>query len=132
MPVSALVIPILAASQVAIAPAAASADAATAWLALLDQQQWQETWRQASAVVRQRVLIEGWIEAVGGTRKPLGKVVARSLAKVTKAQGLPGAPPGSYEILEFKTDFETRPGAIETVVMAGEPSGWKVAGYFIR
>ena len=59
-------------------------------------------------------------------------MLSRTLFKVTKAATLPGVPEGDYEILEFRTDFAARTGAIERVVLAREPTGWTVNGYFIR
>jgi len=54
------------------------------------------------------------------------------LQKVIKTSALPGAPDGQYEMLEFQTSFALKKDATETVVLAREPSGWKVDGYFIR
>ena len=42
------------------------------------------------------------------------------------------APDGQYEVLQFDTDFQNKRSAVETVVLAAEPDGWKVDGYFIK
>jgi hypothetical protein len=35
-------------------------------------------------------------------------------------------------VIQFKTDFTGKPGAVETVTVAHEGSAWKVDGYYIR
>ena len=65
-------------------------------------------------------------------RAPLGAPTKRVLGSVTKTGSLPGVPAGDYEVLEYRTDFANRRGAIETVVLARENAGWGVVGYFIR
>jgi len=123
----------LQASAPALAPSsAASAGQARKWLALFDQQNWSESWRQAGAMFRSQISADGWAAAILPVRKPLGAVASRTLVKVTKATSLPGAPPGEYEVLEFQTDFANRQGAIETVTLAKESAGWAVEGYYVR
>jgi DNA-binding CsgD family transcriptional regulator len=111
---------------------AASASQARKWLMLVDQQNWSESWRDAGTIFRSQISADGWASAIVPVRKPLGAVISRSLAKVTKATSLPGVPAGEYEVLEFQTNYAAKRGAIETVVMAKEQAGWRVNGYFIR
>jgi hypothetical protein len=35
-------------------------------------------------------------------------------------------------VLQFQTSFSQKSDTMETVVLAYEPSGWKVDGYFIQ
>ncbi|QUM74625.1 helix-turn-helix domain-containing protein [Sphingopyxis granuli] len=115
------------------APAtAASANQARNWLTLIDQQNWSESWGKAGTIFRSQISADGWASAIVPVRKPLGTVISRSLAKVTKTTSLPGVPAGEYEVLEFQTNFAAKRGAIETVVMVKEQAGWRVDGYFIR
>ena len=110
----------------------ASESHALNWLALVDQEAWSASWRDAGAIFRSQISADDWAAAIIPVRKPLGAVLSRTLFKVTKAATLPGVPEGDYEILEFRTDFAARTGAIERVVLAREPTGWTVNGYFIR
>lgn len=102
------------------------------WLHLVDQEKWSESWQQAGTILRSQLSGDDWVSAIVPVRKPLGAVLSRALASATKATSLPGAPEGEYEILVFQTDFAARKGAKETVVLAREPTGWGVSGYFIR
>jgi hypothetical protein len=45
---------------------------------------------------------------------------------------LPGAPDGSYVVIELSTSFEKKAEAIETVTPMLEEGVWRVSGYFIR
>jgi para-nitrobenzyl esterase len=106
--------------------------AAMAWLALTDAQNWNQSWSSAGTIFQSHISQAGWASAGAPVRQPLGAVVSRSLQSITKANSLPGVPDGEYELLQFRTAFAQKSDAIETVVLAHEPSGWKVDGYFIR
>ena len=120
-------------------PAAASAQAqtpgvaaATAWLALVDRQQWDDSWRTAGALLKQQLTAAQWTATVQPVREPLGAVTARVLLAATPTKDLPGAPAGDYEVVQFQTGFAQKPQAMETVILMREGADWKVAGYFIR
>jgi len=118
------------------APAAenapASLDAALAWVALVDQGKWHESWQAAAGLFRTQVSDARWAEMVTPVRKPLGAVVSRKFESVLKSKTLPGAPDGDYEILKFQTAFVDRRDSVETIMLVREGSGWRVIGYFIR
>lgn len=111
---------------------AQSGSASRDWLALIDSADWPASWRTAATAFRAAGSASRWRATIVPVRRPLGRVQARRLERATRTTTLPGAPPGDYEVLEYRTDFSHRAAAIETVVMVREPSGWKVAGYFIR
>jgi len=74
-----------------------------------------------------------WQEAVAPIRKPLGKLVERETDTKTHKTELLGAPDGEYYILQFKTSFENKKTAVETITMMMEKNGtWKASGYFIK
>ncbi|WP_404335351.1 DUF4019 domain-containing protein [Sphingomonas sp. MMS12-HWE2-04] len=110
----------------------AGLDAAKAWVALVDQGNWHESWQTAAATFRGQVSDAGWAEMITPVRKPLGAAVVRKFASVVKTKTLPGAPEGDYEVLKFQTNFAQRSGSTETIIVVREASAWRVAGYFIR
>ncbi|MFC0250472.1 DUF4019 domain-containing protein [Massilia consociata] len=121
-----------AASQAAAGIAGATR-AAQAWLALMDEGRTADTWTQGAAFLRGAVTQSQWNEALRAVRVPLGAVKSRSLASTTLSRTLPGLPAGEYVVLEYRTDFANRAGAVETVTPMREADGsWKVAGYFIK
>lgn len=110
----------------------ASVSAAREWVALIDRQNWNESWNAAASLFKSQLSQAAWASTIKPVRQPLGAVSARAFKSVVKSKSLPNAPAGDYEIIEFATDFSAKPRAIETVVMAREGAAWKVAGYFIR
>jgi hypothetical protein len=116
----------------AIDPNGADVTAARAWLGLTDSKSWEQSWSTAGTLFKSQISAAGWASASQPVREPLGAVLSRSLKSVTRTSSLPGAPDGEYEILQFQTSFAQKSDAIETVILAHEPSGWRVDGYFIR
>jgi len=114
-------------------PEDAAKTAADAWLALVDKGQFAESWEQAAKLFKGAVTQDKWKEASTAVRTPLGKVVSRKLKSRQYTESLPGAPAGRYVIIEYDTEFEKKPAAVEIVTPMADPDGaWRVSGYFIR
>lgn len=116
------------------APAAVAADVdvAVSWLGLLDAQKWDQSWEGSGKLFRSNLTQEQWARTAQAVRDPLGAVSSRVALGVTKAQSLPGAPDGEYEVRQYRTVFANKANSVETVVLAKEGEQWKVVGYFIR
>ncbi len=125
-------------TQAATSPASATSSESAAlksaleWVALVDQQRWEQSWGSAGTLFKSQVTAASWAASVQPVRKPLGAVSTRTLQSAKKHSSLPGAPAGEYEMVEFKTSFANKKNALETVVLTREISGWKVIGYFVR
>ena len=119
-----------------IAPAAPSNDemkaTGEAWLALIDNQNYAESWREASSVFRAQVTEQKWTDAMKNSREPFGAPVSRKLLRVSFAKALPGAPDGEYAVLQFQTSFAKKADSVETVTFMLDDGKWKSAGFFIR
>jgi hypothetical protein len=106
---------------------------AEAWLVQIDSGNYSRSWKEASEYFRGAVSEKGWVDALAGSRKPLGKLISMRLAKTQNAQSLPGAPDGHYVVIQFDTSFSNKKSAVETVTFVREKDGrWKAAGYYIR
>jgi hypothetical protein len=117
-------------SDPATAPAVS---AAGSWLALVDAGRYAESWDAAAPFFRGAVPRNAWVAQVGGVRGPLGAVRSRQLMGAQATASLPGAPPGSYVVIQYQTSFANRPAAVETVTPMLDPTGtWRVSGYFVR
>jgi DNA-binding CsgD family transcriptional regulator len=103
-------------------------EAARQWLALVDAQKWQESFAGTAKSFQTLNTLDMWQSASVGGRVPLGRVVTRRLAG---EESVPG-PPNGYQVVRFRTDFATKPGATETLSLAREGDGWRVAGYIIE
>lgn len=114
-------------------PEEAAKASAEAWLALVDQGKYGESWDQAAKLFKGAVSREKWKESVGAVRGPLGKVVSRTLKSRQYAESLPGAPDGRYVVIQYETAFERKKSAVETITPAADPDGaWRVSGYYVR
>ncbi|HXF75163.1 MAG TPA: DUF4019 domain-containing protein, partial [Methylomirabilota bacterium] len=106
---------------------------AEAWLVQIDSGNYSRSWKEASEYFRGAVTAKSRIDALSGTRQPLGKLIWRKLAKSQDAQSLPGAPDGHYVVIQFDTSFSNKKSAVETVTFMRERDGkWKAAGYYIQ
>ena len=107
--------------------------AANVWLAKLDQGHYEDTWKDAAKMFRDRVGKEDWKKSAETARGPLGKVSSRKLKGTQAMTSLPGAPDGEYVVIQYQTSFEKKKDAVETVTPMKDPDGkWRVSGYFIR
>jgi len=112
---------------------AAAEKAAMAWLHLVDDGKYPESWSSSSSFFRGAVNKTQWEQALEGTRKPLGAVLSRSLTFATYATSIPGAPDGEYVVIQYATSFDKKRTSTETVTpMLDRDGSWRVGGYFIR
>jgi len=102
-------------------------EAARQWLALVDAGKWPESFAATAKSFQTLNTLAMWQSASVGGRVPLGRVLSRRLAS---QEGIP-APPNGYQLVRFRTDFANKRGARETLSLAREGDGWRVAGYVI-
>lgn len=126
--IAAAATPALAADTVA-----AARKAAESWLELVDAEDYAASWQQAAAFFKKQVSQAQWQAAATKARGPLGQLEGRSLAASQATSSLPGAPDGEYVVIQYKSDFANKKGAVETITPMKDPDGvWRVSGYFIR
>jgi len=107
--------------------------ASAAWMKLMDAGQYAECWKTAAAAIQSAITEEKWTAAMKGVREPLGKVITRSVQSATHTATLPGVPDGDYVVIVYKTRFEHKQSAQETVAMSREPDKvWRGSGFFIK
>jgi|SRR5579864_19465 len=127
----------LAAIAAALASLAAPAEqeASTAgqkWLALVDDQKYEESWRQAASMFRDQVKQDQWIVSLKRFRDPLGPLVSRTPSRVDFAKTLRGAPDGDYAIIHFTTAFQNKTDVTERLTLVMEDGKWQAAAYAIH
>jgi len=107
--------------------------AADAWLKIIDNGQYDDSWKEASTFFKDHVSEDQWTQQVGPARKSLGAVVMRKLNTARYRTTMPGAPDGQYVVIQYLTSFEHKKSAVETVTPMMDSDGqWRVSGYFIR
>ena len=107
--------------------------AAEQWLSLVDQGRYGESWDTAAPYLRAAVARDRWVHTLNGFRKPLGDRLERKLTSARFTTSMPGAPDGKYRVIQFRTSFENKTSAVETVTpMLDEDGAWRVSGYYIQ
>jgi hypothetical protein len=106
---------------------------AGAWLSLVGEENYAESWNQAAGFFKNAVTKGQWQNTVRAVRIPLGKLVARKLKSKQYTKTLPGAPDGEYVVIQYETTFEKKQSAIETITpMLDKDGKWRVSGYYIK
>jgi hypothetical protein len=100
------------------------------WLALVDNQKYEESWMQASSMFRSEVKQEQWIAALNRSRDPLGAVTSRTRTRLQFSNSLRGAPDGNYVILHYQTSFSSK-SATERLTLLQENGRWQMVAYGI-
>jgi len=130
-----LSLPFVLAASVSAAQSATqpAQDAAAAWLQLADTAQYGPSWDAAAAFFKAAMPRAAWEAALKSVRPGLGAVRSRQLKSAIFTRTLPGAPDGEYVVIQYRTRFEHKADALETITPMRDPDGsWKVSGYFIR
>ena len=111
----------------------AAESAALTWLAALDVGDYPTTWKAASSYFKEHISATNWAAAASSARGSMGALKSRRLTSATFTRTLPGAPEGDYVVLLFKTSFDGKTDAVETVTPTKEVDGtWHVSGYYIK
>lgn len=111
----------------------AAIQCANTWLALVDTGKYAASWEETAEFFRNTVAKEKWEETAKALRAPLGQLVSRELKARRYTTSAPDAPDGQYVIIQYKTNFENKASAIETVTpMLDKDGKWRVSGYYIK
>lgn len=102
------------------------------WLALLDDQKYEESWKEAGSLFRSEVTQEQWIASLKHFRDPLGSMISRASSRIDFAKTLRGAPDGDYAIIHFTTSFKNKNDVTERLTLVKEDGLWQVAAYAIH
>ncbi len=119
--------------QAAEADEKAAILAAGSWLALIDRGRYDDSWDEAAGLFKTALTKKQWATGLKAARAPLGRLVTREVVSAEYAESLPGAPDGKYVVIRYRSVFEHKKAAIETVTPLLDPDGvWRVSGYYIR
>ena len=108
-------------------------EASDTWLKLIDNNQYAKSWETAAELFKNAIGKEQWNQSLNAVRKPLGKVIKRTVRSKQYTTSLPGAPDGEYVVIQYETAFENKKASIETVTPILDKDGkWQVSGYYIK
>jgi hypothetical protein len=104
-------------------------DRAKQWLALVDDSNYAEAWKQAGPYLRAHQSADAFLAAVGAKRMPMGAMSSRNLKDVKMTRTLPGMRSGQYAVVRYDSGFAHQAAAIENVTLASENGAWSVVAY---
>jgi len=107
--------------------------AANSWLMLVDEGKYSECWDEAALFFKSAVTKEQWGKSLKGIRPSFGALISREVNSAKYMTALPGAPDGEYVVIQYKTKYEKKENAVETITPMKDKDGvWRVSGYFIK
>jgi hypothetical protein len=119
--------PVVSAAATAEADAVAAARAAEAFLMLIDESRWAESYAATGSQFRKLNTLARWTEVSEKVRPPLGTVLTRNL--VTN-EFVP-APPEGYQLVKFASSYADGTNQVESVSLEWEDGAWRVVGIVI-
>ncbi|GEN99658.1 hypothetical protein NSE01_14910 [Novosphingobium sediminis] len=102
---------------------AAATDAARRFLAMLDKDDWTGSWKATHKSFQLLNTVDWWAQASQSVRDRLGKPISRELVTID----FTAAPPSGYWVITYKARYSKQVNVVETLQMASEDGGWKLA-----
>jgi len=107
--------------------------AALLWLGLVDKNEYEESWQQASTIFQYAVIEIDWVKQIRAARAPLGAVLSRNQEESVSQKNPSGAPDGDYIVVKYESSFDKKAEVVETLTLYLESDGsWRTTGYFIK
>ena len=107
--------------------------AALEWLSLVDSGEYGESWKTGAGLLKRAVTEDQFSHSLDVARGAFGGLISRDIVTRSYETSLPGAPDGEYVVIQYKTSFEKKKEAVETVTPMLETDGtWRVSGYYIK
>ena len=104
--------------------------AAETFLALIDQGKYEESWAEASALLKDNVDAAQWAAHAGGYRQALGSLDHRLLDSIEFQDSLEDMPAGEYAFVVFDSTLADGSSAAEMVgLVLDDDAVWRVIGY---
>lgn len=106
--------------------------AALAWLRLIDDEKYADSWKEAATHFKTMVSEKKWVNAMNQGRQPLGSVTKREFKEASLVHELPRAPKGDYWVIQFATMFEGSEAIEMVTTMLDKDGKWHVSAYALK
>ena len=107
--------------------------AARTWLAHVDRGDAMAAHASAGQKFRDSMTVDVWARAMVKERGDRGRLLQRTVVSTTFELPVKEAPPGEYAMVLFRSAFEQKSVADETITLEREKDGvWRVVGYVLR
>ena len=105
--------------------------AASNWLRLLDQGDYEEAFEWEAQDFRMARTQAQFVRYMQARRAPFGRTISRSIVGAANIHRFAGVPEGNYESVIFKTAFENKSPTAERVILVKQEVGWRIIDYRI-
>ena len=105
--------------------------AASHWLELLDDGDYEEAFEWEAKDFRMARTQGQFVRYMQARRAPFGRTLSRSIIGAANIRRFAGVPEGNYESIIFKTAFENKSPTAERVILVKQEVGWRVIDYRI-
>jgi hypothetical protein len=105
---------------------------AEAFLQLLDQGKYAESWQSAAKLMQGKISEKEWMEKLTKARELSGEFIVRERTDASYSTEAQDSPDGEYMMLTYSSSFNKANDVSEYVTVALEGTRWKVAGYFMQ
>ncbi len=102
------------------------------WLKVIDEEKYEEGWKQTAPYLKEHVPLAAWEKRLNDIRKTIDPMVDRTLSTTEYRDQLPGLPPGQYIAFVWETYFGVRHQMLESMVLSLTNGEWKVVGYAVQ
>ncbi|XQU09830.1 DUF4019 domain-containing protein [Halomonas sp. LY9] len=106
--------------------------AALAWLAAIDQGEYEQAWEKSSPLLKTPLSPTMLQRVVTLARNDLGNVESRRRIRMSQYTSMPGAPRNDYKEFTFQTQFTNNQRVVEVVTPHLEEGTWRVSGYYVQ
>ena len=106
--------------------------AALSWLSLVDDGEYESSWRDTAMLFQSHISCVDWAEKLRVVREPLGNNISRNINNCTDHESLPGVPDGTYTVLNFDSIYDQKLNSLEKLTLVKSEKEWRVVGYFIQ
>jgi hypothetical protein len=100
-------------------------DRARAWLVLVDDKNYAQSWSEAGKAFQTRRKSDAWALEEAAKREPLGAVASRDLKSIDLSRN-------NTAIIRYDTVFAHKAAAVETVTLGFENGAWSVTDYALN
>lgn len=102
---------------------------AEVWLALLDSQDYDQAWLDASDLLRDADVEQAWIGRVDTGSRRDGQLLKRTSKATQFLKSLPNLPGGPFVTIDFTTKREPQTTTRESLTLVRADGRWKVARF---
>ncbi|MGZ4786944.1 MAG: DUF4019 domain-containing protein [Terriglobales bacterium] len=124
---------LMGAAAMAQAPEDKARFAAEQWIVLVDDGQYQQSWKEAAKIFQDALSSADWQKKAEAERTQLGQKQSRKLKDIKLGSAVRGLPSGQYVQVKYQSSYANKKVATETITAVLESDGnWRVASYSVN